>query len=1512
VKVLLWLVACAAIGGTCIPADAQVITTVAGTDFAFPPTPIAASNAPTGTLAGVATDSQGNLYVADDSLGNNLIFKVDPHGVLTVVAGNGTLGYSGDGGPATSAAIDSPSGLAVDASGNLYFADGSSQRIRKVTPAGIISTVAGIGVVGYSGDGGLATNAALALNGYGTVAVDASGNLYISDQGNCRIRKVTTDGIITTVAGNGISGYSGDGGLAVNASIGINYNTYVGIAVDTAGNLFLADYGNHRIRKVTPDGIINTVAGTGARGFTGDGGLATNATMNYPSNVAVDRSGSIFIVDVDNIRIRQVNPAGIINTVAGNGIFGFSGDGGPAIDAALSLINGVAVDPSGNVFISDGVNYRVRKVTPSGGISTFVGNGKYRFVGDGGPASSAVLNFPAGISVDSLDNIFLADSFNNRIRKVTAAGTIDTFAGTGTGQFFGDGGPATQAGLLFPFSVAVDPSRNVFIADTQNDLIRKVVPSGIISTIAGNLLHGYSGDGGPGVTAMINLPVGVATDASGNVFIADNNNNRVRRVTTDGVITTVAGNGARTFAGDGGPAAKASLNLPTGVAVDAAGNLFINDSGNDRVRKVTPDGKIATVAGNGVFGYSGDGGPGINARLNLNSGASYDSLTADSAGNLYIADYFNNRIRKLTPGGIISTVAGSGSFGYAGDGGPATAASLEFPSAVAIDSAGNLLISDTFNNRIRAVLSTLPSVSVAPRQLQFTAPSGGAPSTPQNLSVTSPVEGLAFSASVSVGASWLHLNTTAGVSPRLIQVTADPTGLAPNTYQATINIGVPNATPSSIAIAVTFQVTAAMPSALALDKPSLSFAFPLHGTARSQTILVSNTGGGPLPFTAVAATASGGNWLSLTGANGQALPGAPATLTITANPASLSPGTYSGHVTVTSGGEARTVAVIMTISTLDQAILLSQSGLSFLAVQGGGVVPTQSFAVQNIGSGVVNWTASTSTLAGGSAWLHVTPATGSSNAAASVSPRVTVSVDGSSLPAGTYYGLVRVDAPGAANSPQVLTVFLQVLPPNAQVSGVVTPSHLVFTAVAGAEAPGSQTVQVYNIVAAAKSFSSYLSADAGVSLVTLPQNATLDPRQPTSIVVQPQTANLNPGIYNGFLSLQFSDGTVSDVQVTIIVAGSRLSNPSAAAGHLGPEASGTPCTPQKLFPVLTTLGQTFTVSAGWPTALVVTVKDDCGTPLAPNGSVTVNFSDGESPLALSSQGSGNWESTWPAGSQSQGVTLKIHAINAQGVAGDQDISGSLASQQQPPAFDKAGITNGAVVQAFTALAPGAAISIYGTRLAESSAQAATLPLPPQLVDTQVFIAGTTPAGTATLLNLPLYYVSENQINAMIPYEVSVNTSLQLLVQRGNTYSTPVQIDMAQAQPAVFGASLLPGSAGLILVYPANGSAPFLAGAGKPAHVGDTISLYCAGLGAVNPAVVDGAPPGSDLSHATITPQVTVGGQSAQVGFAGLAPGFAGLYQVNVVVPTGTQTGANVPISMITGGQTSPPITIAIQ
>jgi sugar lactone lactonase YvrE len=363
-----------------------------------------------GTTASFTVTATGTAPLSYQWLFNGT--NLPTSGIITTVAGNGSAGFSGDGGAATNAGLYYPRGVALDAAGNLFIADVENSRVRKVDTSGIITTAAGNGGYGFSGDGDAATNASLA--GPVGVAVDGAGNLFIADTGNDRIRKVDTSGIITTVAGNGSYGFSGDGGAATNA--GLAYP--VGVAVDGAGNLFIADVINSRARKVDTSGNITTVAGNGSSGFSGDGGAATNASLYNPVGVAVDAAGNLFIADGYNARIRKVETSGIIRTVAGNGGYGFSGDGGAATNASFAYPIGVAVDGAGNLFIADEYNARIRKVDPSGIITTVAGNGSYGFSGDGGAATSASFYYPFGVALDGADNLFIADYYNQRIRKV--------------------------------------------------------------------------------------------------------------------------------------------------------------------------------------------------------------------------------------------------------------------------------------------------------------------------------------------------------------------------------------------------------------------------------------------------------------------------------------------------------------------------------------------------------------------------------------------------------------------------------------------------------------------------------------------------------------------------------------------------------------------------------------------------------------------------------------------------------------------------------------------------------------------------------------------------------------------------------------------------------------------------------------------------------------------------------------------------------------------------------------
>jgi sugar lactone lactonase YvrE len=571
---------------------------------------------------------------------------------VTTVAGG-----TGDGGPALSANLFGANDVTVDGEGNMYIADGESASVRKVDYlTGIITRIAGNGIWGHSGDGGLAINAALGRPF--AVAIDLNGNILVADQEDHVIWKINAStGIITTIAGVGTSGFAGDNGPATSSKL----NDPQAVIVGPNGNIYITDTGNVRIRMIDhTTGIITTVAGNGVASYSGDNGPATSASISYAGELAIDASGNIYIADYMNSRVRRVDSAtGVITTVAGNGTAGFSGDGGLATQAMLSMPVGVLIDATGNLIISDSNNNRLRKVDLSTGkISTIVGTGVSGF--NDGPALSVQLASPQGLAKDAAGNIFICEYTNRRIRKFNG-NTVSTVVGNG--GFGGDGGLATKASLRRPNGVAIDPTGNLFISDTENNRIRKIDKNtGNISTVAGDGKGQFSGDGGPAINARVFSPYGIIFDKDGNLFFVDHGNYRVRKIDkTSGLISTIAGNGFIGNSGDNGLATNASFKSPTNVAVDSLGNIFISDPYDSKIRRV--DGKtgvITTFAGNGTNGSTGDGGLAINAQLSQPS-----AMTVDSKGNLLITDYgsapdYRNSIRMVNPTtGIISTLVAS-------------------------------------------------------------------------------------------------------------------------------------------------------------------------------------------------------------------------------------------------------------------------------------------------------------------------------------------------------------------------------------------------------------------------------------------------------------------------------------------------------------------------------------------------------------------------------------------------------------------------------------------------------------------------------------------------------------------------------------------------------------------------------------------------------------------------------------------------------------------------------------
>jgi len=615
----------------------------------------------------VAADAAGTIYIADRK--NHMIRKITAAGIVSTLAGTGQAGFQE--GEGIAAQFSSPSGVAVDAAGNVYVADQGNNRIRKITTAGQVSTLAGSGQPGHTEGPALTAQFKFPTG----VAIDAAGNVYVADSANQCIRKISSAGLVTTLCGNGNQGY-GEGPPAF-----AQFNNPVGVAVNAAGTVYVADQGNNRIRAVTPAGVASTFAGDGNAAFKDDnGGLAE---FHSPMGVTVDAAGNVYVADSANHRIRKITPAKTVSTLAGDGNAAFRDDAGSL--AEFHSPTGVAVDVAGNIYIADQFNNRIRQITFVKIVSVLAGDGArgYR----NGPGAMAEFNSPTGVTVDAAGNIYVAEQAGQRIRKITPAGVVSNFAGNGV-MGFAEGSDST-AQFSYPTGIATDASGNVYVADALNARIRKITPAGVVSTLAGTTA-GFTN--GSSSVAQFRFPMGVAVDATGNVYVADFSNSAIRKITPAGQVSTLAGTG--TIGSANGPGNVATFNGPSGVAVDAGGNVYVADLNNNLIRKITPDGLVSNLAGSGVQGFAN--GVGAGAMFWAPYG-----ITVDPAGNVYVGDRDNKRIRKITPAGLVSTLAGSGAQGSFN--GAADLAQFFLPTGLAVDASGTVYVADAFNFQIRVI-----------------------------------------------------------------------------------------------------------------------------------------------------------------------------------------------------------------------------------------------------------------------------------------------------------------------------------------------------------------------------------------------------------------------------------------------------------------------------------------------------------------------------------------------------------------------------------------------------------------------------------------------------------------------------------------------------------------------------------------------------------------------------------------------------------------------------------------
>jgi uncharacterized protein (TIGR03437 family) len=1124
-------------------------------------------------------------------------------GTIRTIAGAAPWGVEG---PALEVPLLGPGKMTFDRQGNLYFVEVG--RIRKISLDGMITNVAGNGQFSFSGDGGPALSASLRTEGiFSGIALDDEGNIFFADTFNHRIRRVDRNGRIETIAGDGRQGFSGDGGPAINAS----FNSPSGIVVN-GGNLFVADRQNHRIRRIGSDGRVSTIAGTGRPDFGGDGEAATLAYLNGPHDVKIDSEGRVIIADNGNLRIRAIDQTGVITTIAGDGRRSASGDGGPAVEAAIDFPSVLYPAPDGSLtFSSAGSQTGLRRIDADGKISTLVhsseairgvaanGDGELYFgwfylgeirkqagtsstriagssiLGASVPGPYTLLSMPLDIVLRADGSVVVAEAISFAVRVFGALGPE----------------PATNFRFYYPSGLAHDSQGRVLVQYASGEL-QRLDTQAERTRIAGlqttNVAGAFSGDGESALNARLSLPTSVALDAVGNIYIADRANHRIRRIAPDGIITTFAGTGANGFDGDSSLAIGARLSFPEGVATDQIGNVYIADTGNNRIRKISPAGVITTIAGNGRGGFGGDGGPAPAATISLPR-----RVAVDDKGNVYFSDS-THRVRKVTPNGIIHTVAGNGIAGYSGDSGLATAASLNEPQGLAIDSNGNIYIADSRNNRIRVVAGSTP-FTAAPEALRFSY-ALGASATSQTVIITAD-------------------------TPRNVRITADQRWV---------------------------QFT------------------PASGTIESSLAVQ-----------------------------------------VTANPAGLGKGGYTARLTITDveNSETTDVIVSMTISGTPQQLRLSQTGVTFSTV--GSASLTRSIRVLNSGVGSMPWSAAVSTLSGGN-WLSISPASGRSDAGATA-PSVTVSANAAGLTPGAYFGLVTVTAPGVDNSPQSAVVVLQVLSPNTNPDIVIDPLGGIITGNA------AQSVQIANPTGRNITYTATAGFPDGRNWFTFtPATANVAAGQGARVEIRPNLTGIPLGVYRGNLNIRLQPDNVTRTVTMLLIVG-----PATSPDR----ATSVACVPKSLQAVFRSPGGGFAVTAGWPSTIELQIANDCGVPVN-RARVGLTFNNGDAPIALTNVGEGRWSGTWTSRNARATAIVANAEVPEVRLTTRVQINGTVRENADQPVVEPGGVRNAASLRQDAPLASGGLAAVLGSKLG-GDARVEGFPWPDELDGTRVLMGGRT-------------------------------------------------------------------------------------------------------------------------------------------------------------------------------------------
>lgn len=1441
--------------------NTNLITTLAGTEGSLAGG-VNASTIPLapGPWGRPVADVAGNIYF---SLSNqNIVVRLTPAGRLERFAGTGFARNSGDGGRATQAGLNNPGDLAIDSRGTLYIADNGNKRIRRVQPSGVIDTFAGGGRLMPTAGGVALTDASLPLPR--AIAVDGADNVYFTIDENSVARVDYGATQLRLYAGlPGVAGTPQTGPVS-----GGRFRAIATMFADKGGNLYLTDALAISVIRITASGRFEVLT-------------TRSATFGIPVDVVVDPAGAVYFTQLGTPVIWRLQGANnTVDVYAGNiEVPGYSPSGTARERALFSSELRLGIDAQGRLLVGDRTNGRLRRV---GAVVDSLAGTDLLYTGEAGPASAANFQTPVYVAQSRAGIYYFSDSAARLVFSIDTKGTLRRFAGSGLlNGGFSDGKPALEGNFGTPYGVAVDGAGVVYVADDDCS-IRRIGPDGVLRLHAGlPNLCGTSRDGLTFAAARFGRLRGLTFDGAGNLYVTDVTNHKVWRLGTDGVVRTFAGTGTAGNSTTSLAAVQTPLNTPLAVAPAADGTVYISDHLNNRVLRIGTDGRSTTFVGVGQRASTGDYGASTSAAVNQPSG-----LALDGAGNLYIAELSGHRVRRVSTSGVITTYAGTGSSGFRGDGGFAVSALMASPSGLLVNAAGELVIADRDNGRLRVVLNGAPTVRISTAPITVT-PASGSFTQRGTIALPSPVPGLAFEASVRTsvpGATWLTVSPARGTLPAVLSYETNMAGLAAGDYTAQVVITVASASPRETVIPITLRVPAPPTQPFLLSGNARVTMSALRGETAQQTVPVSNPGARPL---VIRGAATRGTFLTVSPAELTIAPGQLGSFTITAAAGTLAAGTYSGAAAFTAGATNSTVNVAFNVNSRARRLTLSQTGLSFTAVAAGATPGAQFVYV----AGADRLSVVTRTVSG-TPWLSATVD----------GARVIVTVNPQGLAVGDHFGRLEVSGglPGPVS--QAATVLLQVLPPGSDPGPEVSPSALLYTATVGGEVAG-QDVELVLPTNRSGSFSTTGATFEGLPwLQFAPAGGSVSGGAPARITVQPDFTGLPAGVFRGSVTLTLDDGQTRDVAILAVVS------PSASAASKGGEREASSCANTGLFPQVLAPAANFRVTTGEPVRLAARVVDGCGNLHQPesggNAAVAVT-GFGSQVVNLTHIGGGVWESTVTPNTLQNATTLTFLGLFSRGTflqAGAEKVNGAVVSAQRPFVFADS-LADAASFQFGVPVAPGTLVSLFGQNLSATNAVPSALPLPAALGDVEVRLNDQP---------IPLLFAGPGQVNAQIPYSLLGDGEYQLEVRRGSSLTTPQPLVIAQARPGVFSVDLTGQGQGHIYRALSDGSQR-LADAAGPATAGDVVVIYCNGLGPTTPAVTAGtAAPLSPLAVTANSVSVNIGGREAAILFAGLAPGFTGLYQINAQIPPGIPPGGAVAVVLTVAGQASVPVTMGIQ